>query len=370
MNANVVLCDKNFNSICMLNNYKSLIWNTRFCDIGDFEIYLPVQDNDILEKAKLFAYVYVNNKYNVRIITSVKIEFNSNDGYMMIISGHSLSYLLKNRIIWNQTNFQNTNVNDVIIDIVKNNSVVSYCSAGRELFSNYIENYYSSDDITAQYYGESLYDTIKGLCEQHMLGFDVIRMYSYTDNKDILSFELNGMINRTKGTNLLYYQPIVFDTRLNNILTFSIDFNGESFKNVELITGEGDGVSKLRKTVNNSTYTKLDRCELYVNAQDLSQNSGTQQAITQSEYEAMLEQRGLKNLESYKISKNLECTIDTNYYKYKSDYNVGDIVTVVTPFLSQNLLIKEVTENWNENGYSVELTLDPNYQNQGGNLNG
>ena len=93
-----------------------------------------------------------------------------------------------------------------------------------------------------------------------------------------------------------------------------------------------------------------------------AQNEGTAQAITQSQYLEILQQRGLKNLENYKIQNNLNCTIDPNYYTFNVDYQVGDMVTMITPFLSQNVIIKEVTENWGENGYNVSITLDQNIE--------
>lgn len=358
---NIVLCDKQFNAIALLNNYKSVIWNTKFYDVGDFEIYLPVIDNDILEKANLFEYIYINDKDNLRIITSIKISYTTDDGYILIISGHTLNYLLKNRIVWNQTNFSNADGATIISDLVYNNCVVGYCDSKRELLDGTYISGYLGENISAQYYGETLFDVVKGLCEQYKYGFYINIRY---DNK--FYFSIKNMTDRTKGTEYwMYYPPIVFDTRINNVLNFDIDFEGENYKNVELILGEGDGVSRLRKTVNDSTYTKLNRFEVYVNAQDLSQNNNTSQVITQSEYEKILEQRGLKKLESYKINKTLECTVDTTFYKYKADYNEGDICTVITPFMEQNFLITEVTECWNENGYSVTLTLDPNYNVEG-----
>ena len=357
---NIVLCDKEFNAITLLNNYKSVIWNTRFYDVGDFEIYLPIIDNSILEKTNLFAYVYIDDESNVRIITSIKVTYNSDEGYMLIISGHTLNYLLKNRIIWNQSTFSNVDGISIIEDLVNNNAVVGYCDPKRELFDGCYVVGYLGENISSQYYGENLFDVVKGLCEQYKSGFYVEKSYI----SDGFSFSVKQKADRTKGTQYIMSPPIIFDTRLNNVLNFNIDFDGENYKNVELILGEGEGTTRLRKTVNDSTYVKIDRFETYVNAQDLSQNNDTAQAITQSEYEKILNQRGLNKLESFKINKILECTVDPTFYKYKSDYNEGDICTVITPFMQQNFLICEVTECWNENGYTADLVLDPNYDSE------
>lgn len=352
---NVVLCDKDFNEIYLLNYYKSVIWNTRFNDIGDFEIYIPVLNNDILDYVNMFYYVYIDNKNNIRIITDIKISFSQNEGYMLTITGHTLNYLLKSRIVWEQANFYNDSISNIISELLSDNCIINSTTTNRGLFNDMTIDSSIYKEITAQYYGETLYDVIKGLCEQCYAGFNVTK-----DNLNMLN--VNIFKYRDKTATSEDNNPIIFDTRLNNILNFDIDYQGEIFKNVELITGEGDGVSKLRQTVNNDAYAGLDRFELYVNAQDLSQNEGTAQAITQSQYLEILQQRGLKNLENYKIQNNLNCTIDPNYYIFNVDYRVGDMVTLITPFLSQNVIIKEVTENWGENGYNVSITLDQNIE--------
>lgn len=352
---NVVLCDKDFNEIYLLNYYKSVIWNTRFNDIGDFEIYIPVLNKDILNYVNMFYYVYIDNKNNIRIITDIKISFSQSEGYMLTITGHTLNYLLKSRIVWEQTNYTNKSISYILTQLLFDNCIINSTSTNRGLFDGVTVQSTINKQVTAQYYGETLYDVIKGLCEQCYAGFNVTK-------NNLNKLYVNIFKYRDKTATSGSSNPIIFDTRLNNILNFDIDYQGEIYKNVELITGEGDGVSKLRQTVNDDAYAGLDRFELYVNAQDLSQNEGTAQAITQSQYLEILQQRGLKNLENYKIQNNLNCTIDPNYYTFNVDYQVGDMVTLITPFLSQNVIIKEVTENWGENGYNVSITLDQNIE--------
>ena len=46
-------------------------------------------------------------------------------------------------------------------------------------------------------------------------------------------------------------------------------------------------------------------------------------------------------------------------YKYKEDYNLGDIVNIVNEFgISINARITEIIESQDDNGYTIEPTFE------------
>ena len=46
-------------------------------------------------------------------------------------------------------------------------------------------------------------------------------------------------------------------------------------------------------------------------------------------------------------------------YKYKEDYNLGDIVNIVNEYgISINVRISEIIENQDDNGYTMEPTFE------------
>ena len=72
----------------------------------------------------------------------------------------------------------------------------------------------------------------------------------------------------------------------------------------------------------------------------------------------------LKNTGNERLSKYTSVTsfsgevITSMGYKYKEDYNLGDIVNIVNEFgVSINARITEVIESQDDNGYTIEPTF-------------
>ena len=67
-----------------------------------------------------------------------------------------------------------------------------------------------------------------------------------------------------------------------------------------------------------------------------------------------------KKLDEYSITKVFEAEIEPRTtFKYKDDYDLGDIVEVTTEYgVTAHPRIVEIIESWNETGYSVIPTLE------------
>ena len=298
--------------------------------------------------------MYIDDKYNVRIILQKKIEFTKENGYALTITGKTLDFYLDNRIVWNQSNYIDRNSVDIIEDLVKNNACYEYAGDTRGIIDKVRILGGGITNVTAQYRTQRLTEVLKDLCEQANSGYRVVKRYHYQDERDEFFLELYNGYDRTIN-NPNYIMPVVFDTRLGNVINYSVTYNGDNYKNSALILGEGDGISKIEESV--GTEQGRSRFEMYINANDLSQNTGTAQAITLSNYRKMLKENANKYLQNQDIVRTLEVTIDSNYYKFKADYDLGDLCTVITPLFTANYRIIEVTESWSDNGYTVELNL-------------
>ena len=135
-----------------------------------------------------------------------------------------------------------------------------------------------------------------------------------------------------------------------------------AFSNDTYIGGEGEG-NERRWLHMYTTATKaeipsgLALRELYVDAKDVSSNNGE---ISDYEYTGMLKSRGKEKLAEHAVKQSLEAEIEPQTtYKYKTDWNLGDIVTVQNKYcITAKPRIIEVIECWDENGYSVVPTFD------------
>lgn len=335
----------------MIDYYTSIIWHTKYNDIGDFEVCIPIIDNEMLKDIEVNDLIWLTNDFtDIRIINTIKLQYNIENGYNIVISGYSFSYILNNRIVWEQSNFNNS-VSEIVYDLVSENCINSQ-NTSRNL-SNFVVNRDFTKDIqiSAQYQGENLSEVIKNLANQYNFGYRI----EYTMNKFI--FKLYEGNNYTSDQDI----NIVFSTQLGNLLEYTIDLDNSNYKNSALILGEGQGTSRVSVEV--SETNGYNRKEIYVNASELSQNKDSDlQIISLNEYRKMLQQNGESYLENYKTDFKFDCKLYTDMYKFKQDYYVGDKVSVVTDFVYNNSnvingTITEVVESWSDNGYECLPTI-------------
>lgn len=97
--------------------------------------------------------------------------------------------------------------------------------------------------------------------------------------------------------------------------------------------------------------------EVYVDARDLSSNNGE---IGNQEYIDLLLERADEKFSEHSVTKVFEAEIEPRMtFKYKEDYNLGDIVEVTTEYgVTAHPRIVEIIESWDENGYTVIPTLE------------
>lgn len=330
----------------VIDYYSSVIWNTKYNEIGDFEICLPIIDNEMLRDINVYDIIWLSVDFrDVRIITNIKYQYSIENGYYIILTGYSFAYVLNNRVVWEQTNFNDSPTN-IIYNLVLSNCISS-TNTNRNLTNLIINSDFQKGDvIQAQYQGEVISDVIKNLAQQYDFGYHIF----YINKK--FTFELfEGADN----------DNITFSSSLGNLLDYTINIDGNNYKNSALVLGEGEGISRVNVEVSDTS--DYSRRELYVNASELSQNKDSEiHVIDVDKYKSMLSQNGKSYLENYKTDFKFECSIYPEMYKFREDYNVGDKVKVVTDFIYNNSntvdgIITDVVESWSDKGYECMPTI-------------
>ena len=172
-------------------------------------------------------------------------------------------------------------------------------------------------------------------------------------NEDgFLEFELYEGIDKSYEQNVNSY--VVFSDEFDNLAKTEYEYDKEDFANAALIGGEGEGSARKYQTIGESE--GLERYELFVDAKDISSNN---KEVADTEYNKMLLQKGNEKIKEKAIIETFEGeTETTNMYKYKEDYDVGDIVQVENKYkMSANARITEIIESDNENGYKIVPTF-------------
>ena len=376
------LLDNELKKKYIIDTYSSAIWAKRYNDIGDCELVISASIENF-RKIKECKYIARNDDDMVCKIKKVELQTDEENGDQLILTGNDITDILNQRIVIKQTNF-NGLVEDYIRALI-NDSIIKPTNTDRKIRNFALANNKGfSETIREQLTYDNVGEKIQKLCKQYGWGYRV------TVNNGNFIFALY------KGNDISRY--ITFSHNYDNISTTDYVKDDSNIKNVALVAGEGEGVA--RKTITIGNGTGIDRHELYVDARDISSEidydellinypNGKEKVINNVIYYqvngsnvAILTKNDtgeitnvqlcnniyMENLKNTGYEKMSEYTSITSFageiiagmsYKYKEDYNLGDIVNIVNEYgISINVRISEVIENQDDNGYTMEPTFE------------
>lgn len=305
----------------IISSFQSCIWNVQYFSQNDFQLVVNASTINV-NMLKPGAYLVreediTENAYNnVMVIQNYKLDFDTEKGWLLTLTGKGLKNdLLRRRIVWSQTNL--TGLAEVGIRQVITQNVISPSVSGRAI-SNFVLDTINNftETIDLQLLGENIADWLEEICTTYGYGWDVyIKNGKYT-------FKLY------KGTDRTYDQsavtPVVFSPEFDNLLSSSYTYNMSEYQNAALIGGEGEGTSQRTATI--GTATGLNRYEVYIDGSSVSSNG---QIITVAQYTKMLEEYGQTQLDQTAYTESFSGEIDSEgLYKINQDYFLGDIVQI------------------------------------------
>jgi len=335
MNIFIYKNDHDRDKIAVIDFSQSIILNTRLTEIGDFEIKIPLINEDILQYIQLGYFVrasYDNSKWYV--IREIERNMDNENGNYLIFRGEEIKSLLTQRLVIGQINLNGTienNFESLLHDV---EFVDDY------KFNQGIYLLARDTDTTTydfQFDFEILYNAFKTVADRGNYYFTVDCPH-----------DLRLILFKAVETN-----NIVFSQAFNNILSFNEKINTYDFCNRAVVVGEGSGTAKKYQLVTTSETNKNMFFFQKVDATEISSNSGV---ITQTEYNNFLKNQGESYINANNIKKIYEMQVDTRMYSFPNDFDIGYKVKIVNPINGEILtaLVTEVTEKWDDNGYICE----------------
>lgn len=346
----IFVLNTNFESVAIVDTFKSMIWTDRYNAYGDFEIYLSMNSN-VLEYLKEDYYLWIKESDHCMIIEDISIDSDTENGDYLTVTGRSLESLLERRIVWGQKVL--TGNLQYAIETLLNEAIISPSIAERKI-DNFIFEASTDTKITeltidTQFTGDNLYSVVKSLCEENNIGFKIV-----LNDSNQFVFSLYSGVDRSYAQMENPY--VVFSPDFENIINSNYYTSKASLKNVTLVAGEGEGAS--RKTTIVGSGSGLNRRELFTDARDISSNteSGT---LTDAEYTAQLKSRGIKNLTEYTAKTAFEGEVEaTRLFKYGKDFFIGDIVQIANEYGHEGTAyISELVISQSEEGVSIYPTF-------------
>ena len=342
----VYILNRNFETMSMIDSYTSLIWTDRYYKAGDFEIYMPTSTENL---AKFVPDYYLWNKdsEHLMIIEDIKTTSDIESGNNLTVTGRSLESILERRIVWNNTEFTNTSLQDAFQKLIEDNIIGTHNGAAISGFiperkiNNFIFEPSTDPAITtltleAQYEGDNLYEIITKVCEDKKIGFKI----TLNENEEFV-FKLYT------GTDRSYSQStnsfVVFSPNFENIVNSEYTENKSVYRNVALVVGEGETPKRI--AAGETLIPGLDRREIYYQDSNLKSNN------TDAQYQ----EKGVEELKNYKTEKVFEGEVETSkIFIYQQDYFIGDILELEDEYGRQaRTRVVEFIRNQDDSGYKA-----------------
>ena len=340
-------------AIC--DSYSSLLWDIEFYQCGCFEVYIAAspQNVSIFQRGRIVA--RSDDAQHFGVIESLQLETDAEKGDYLTVTGRFLACLLERRIIY-PTITANGSYEDIVRKVLSRNVI----SAGIRNLPGFSMGTVSGDcwqkTARMQVSYDNILEWLYSLCET-IGGSANVRLDGNALKCDLFS-----------GTDRSLLQDdnphIVFSDAYNNLLSFSYAADDAVQKNFAYVLGCGEGNARKRTTFCSGTEpTYLDRYELYVDADDISETEqveGETVPIPEEKYIDLLKTRGSEKLVDPKTASESEIAANNSQYVYNRDYYVGDYVTVEHKrfgMIQPKIQLVGMIEAFDQNGRSLTPTF-------------
>ena len=351
----IYVFDRSLNFTGAIDNYSSLRWRRRFNQFSEFELHCPLNPDTLSPLIRGSIICKSDSTEEAGFIEYRELQQNEQGEEFLVIKGKFLKSYLSRRIIWAQELLNTTNeiamrtlVNDQCITPTDPNRIMPNLQLGA--LKNYV------GDVNYQVTYNNLFDELINLTNLSNLGF---RILLDTINKK-LNFDVYQGMDRTAGQAI--NPRCIFSMDFDNILSQNYIDSSNNLKNVALVGGTG--VDSARKLVAVGSSAGLDRFEMFVDANNLSNiNSVDSSVITDDIYLPMLTAKGTADLALTSDIKTFDSKVNTNSnLTYKTDYDLGDKVTCLNKKwgLTMDTVIVEIEEIYEAQGTKINVVFGNN----------
>ncbi len=330
----------------VIDVYRSLIWTRKYKEAGTVELHAALTERN-LKLLKTGYIVTMTGSVESAIIEGVAADDYSNE---ITATGRMLSSGLSRRGIKTVVNVLNETYEDVMRLLVDTSAIRTVDPLTRLALG---EKKGLGDRVTLQVSYKDLYTYLTKLSACSNLGFRI--RGDYKEKK----FYFEVYEGKDHSKNQRGNKRVIFSEVYRNINKTTFTTNSQNYKTHAVVFGDGEGTERtIMEAVIDPNLTGWERREVMVDARDIKRDD-----LTEEQYKEALIQRGTEKLAEYGIVECLEAvTLPNVNFKYKEDYDLGDIVTVNKKAwgIKMDKRIMEVQEIYENGGFSIVPTFgDP-----------
>lgn len=335
-----------FERLCVIDDYVSLIWTSRYYECGDFELCLDVNDKtkNMIQRG---FYIMREDDEHIGIVEDISIQHTEDIADMIVISGRFLSSILGRRIIEKMTEVYGT-PQACVQTLIDQNAINPTISARKISNLTFTSNVDLTETIRRQFTGDNLLSAIEEMCMTYGIGFKTL----LTDDHKF-AFQLYQGTDRSYDQSENHY--VIFSDVYENLLSAEYKENYMNVVTDVLVAGEGEGLERKTVWVNDGGKTGLDRYEVYEDARNATTNNGE---ISDEVYYEQLREEGKESLTQF--TQLFTGTVYFTNVEYGKDVQLGDICVIENSrwgiAISSRLV--EMIESVSESGeYSILPTF-------------
>lgn len=341
-----------------VNNFSYAFYEDCFCDIGKFEIKVPITEKS-LEYLVKDNYILLDSGI-LGVIQTREFDQLEEEQNTVKISGKTINELFLRRCFEYPYKYNGkisaicrSMVDDLCINPENTKRKISLISLSQD--SEFIPD---GNTFKTQKTGDYLADALEDVLLPENKGYKLHPIFNNTNGYELtgLEFRVLQPIDRTVG-NADNNTPVVFSSDMNNIKNFTFVENAESYKNMVYGAGQGRGERRFLVELGEVDSEDIDRFELYIDARDIQQEEGQ----TDADYEDRLGDRSIERLMEHKVFVSVDGSIveGTTKFKIGTDFNVGDFVSFKLDIIDTivDVQIKKMTKSYSNNKEYIDLTF-------------
>lgn len=257
-NIDVYVLNQSLEPVGVIDSYKSLIWATRYHEVGDCELYVEANTENLSLLQKNFYLMRLDDNM-VCQIKKLELDTDTENGNYLTVTGYDVKKWLDQRVIWN-TMSADGNLETFI------RSMVDAALGNSDLYARQMTKpdgsrmFYLGDAAgftevtTEQVSYKNVGEKVREYCLKYGWGYRVIF------NNNLFWFQL---YKGTDRTNL-----VIFSNDYENLSTTAYIEDVTNMGNVALVAAEGQGSQRTRNVAGDAE--SIDRYEIYIDAKDIS----------------------------------------------------------------------------------------------------
>jgi hypothetical protein len=314
----------------VIDEFSSLIWIRRYQEPGEFELRTPyaAESKQLLIPENIVQRFDGRETVDAGVVENI---FMTSDE--IIIKGRFLESYLDRRLI-KETTYYTGNAEDSMRSIISNMETIPLLSLGTD--------YGLTETLIFQATYKSVLNIISKACRATGLGFRIRPDFSTRD----LYFEVYKGADRTSSN----AAKVIFSEKYDNLMNEQYSYDSTSYKTKAFVSQLIDNV---RVAYNIGGGTGLGLREVHVpTTVDVN-------GKTSAEIEASMKNQGQRALDSKIIWESFTFATDAESpFRYRSDYDVGDLVHVKHTAWNIDLALRisEIEEDYKDGGRDIVVT--------------